>query len=198
MVQATCSHCVLPPMRKPVDRDNQDECRIASSRNAPERIGHCLIRMLPVARQFVNRGPGLRRINRLPVLIERPTRRDPNRLSCSTASLLSRPDLATPKPRRAAEGIGRSRATHSHAQGARAREHGEDGEHRTFPEASTVALSRRIEDRVPLRTVTSRNRGHTNRLGRAERCLHWYVFSSFRPKHHFMRQPIPPCLHPAL
>jgi hypothetical protein len=161
--------------------------RIASSRNAPERIGHCLIRMLPVARQF-----------RLPVLIERPTRRDPNRLSCSTASLLSRPDLATPKPRRAAEGIGRSRATHSHAQGARAREHGEDGEHRTFPEASTVALSRRIEDRVPLRTVTSRNRGHTNRLGRAERCLHWYVFSSFRPKHHFMRQPIPPCLHPAL
>ena len=60
-----------------------------------------------------------------------------------SASLLSRPDLALPKSRRAAEGIGRSRATRSHAQRAVAREHGEDGEHRTFPEVSTVAHSRR-------------------------------------------------------
>jgi hypothetical protein len=56
-----------------------------------------------------------------------------------SASLLSRPDLALPKSRRAAEGIGRSGATRSYAQRAVAREHGEDGEHRTFPEVSTVA-----------------------------------------------------------
>ena len=60
-----------------------------------------------------------------------------------STSLLSRPDLAPPKSRRAAEGIGRSGATRSHAQRAVAREHGEDGEHRTFPEVSTVAHSRR-------------------------------------------------------
>jgi hypothetical protein len=39
----------------------------------------------------------------------------------------------------ATEGIGRSGATRSHAQRALAREHGEDGEHRTFPDVSTVA-----------------------------------------------------------
>ena len=60
-----------------------------------------------------------------------------------SASLLSRPDLALPQPRRVAEGIGRSRATRSHAQRALSREHGEDGEHRTFPAVSTVAHSRR-------------------------------------------------------
>ncbi len=57
------------------------------------------------------------------------------------ASLLSRPDLAPPKPRRAAEGTGRSGATWSHAQRTLSREHGEDGEHLTFPEVSTVAHS---------------------------------------------------------
>jgi hypothetical protein len=35
----------------------------------------------------------------------------------------------------------RSGATRSHAQRALQREHGEDGEHRTFPEESTVAYS---------------------------------------------------------
>ena len=60
-----------------------------------------------------------------------------------STSLLSRPDLAMAKPRRAAERIGRSGATRSHAQRAVPREHGEDGEHRTFPEVSTVAHSRR-------------------------------------------------------
>ena len=34
--------------------DNQDGCRIASSRNAPERAEHCLTRMLPTARHIVN------------------------------------------------------------------------------------------------------------------------------------------------
>jgi hypothetical protein len=38
-------------------------------------------------------------------------------------------------------GDGRSAATRSHAQRALAREHGEDGEHRTFPEVSTMARS---------------------------------------------------------
>ena len=60
-----------------------------------------------------------------------------------SASLLSRPDLALAEQRRAAEGIGGAEppaATHS---ALLRREHGEDGEHRTFPEASTVAHSRR-------------------------------------------------------
>jgi hypothetical protein len=39
-----------------VSRDNQDEGRIASSRNAPERAGHCLTRMLPWPDQLVNLG----------------------------------------------------------------------------------------------------------------------------------------------
>jgi transposase InsO family protein len=39
------------------------------------------------------------------------------------------------------KGDGRSRATRSHAQSALAREHGEDGEHRTFSAVSTVAHS---------------------------------------------------------
>jgi putative transposase len=38
-------------------------------------------------------------------------------------------------------GDGRSRATRSHAQSASAHEHGEDGEHRTFPAVSTAASS---------------------------------------------------------
>jgi hypothetical protein len=38
-------------------------------------------------------------------------------------------------------GDGRSGATRNHAQSALAHEHGEDGEHRTFPEVSTVAHS---------------------------------------------------------
>jgi transposase InsO family protein len=41
-------------------------------------------------------------------------------------------------------GDGRSGATRSHAQSAEVLEHGEDGEHRTFPEASTVAPSRPV------------------------------------------------------
>ena len=89
--------------------------------------------MLPVPRQFVNRFHGFRR----------STLRDANRLSCSIGDPAFPSDLALPKPLRAAEGIGRSGATRSHAQRAVAREHGEDGEHRTFPEVSTVAHSRR-------------------------------------------------------
>ena len=51
----------------------------------------------------------------------------------------SRPG-ATPATARSA-GEARSGATRSHAQRAVAREHGEDGEHRTFPAVSTVAHS---------------------------------------------------------
>ena len=43
----------------------------------------------------------------------------------------------------AQQGDGRSTATRSHAQRARQREDGEDGEHRTFPEVSTMAHSAR-------------------------------------------------------
>ena len=66
-------------------RDNLDERRIASPRNVPERIGHCLIRMLPSARRIVNRvAPQTRFLVR-------------------SVTLLSRPDLALPESRRAAE-----------------------------------------------------------------------------------------------
>ena len=117
------------------------------------------------------------------------------------ATLLSRSDLALPKLRRAAEGIGRSGATRSHAQRAVAREHGEDGEHRTFPEVSTVAHSRRSRigrPRHPLRSVTSRNRRHTCCVSGVERCLPRHLSRSCHPKHHFMCQRVPPRFHPAL
>jgi putative transposase len=51
----------------------------------------------------------------------------------------SRPGNAQATARNAGEG--RSRATRSHAQSALAREHGEDGEHRTFSAVRTVANS---------------------------------------------------------
>lgn len=54
----------------------------------------------------------------------------------------SRPG-ATPATERHA-GEGRSRATRSHAQRTLAREHGEAGEHRTFPAVSTVARSQPV------------------------------------------------------
>jgi hypothetical protein len=61
-------------LKKPVvSSDNQDRCRIAASRNAPERAKHCLTRMLPAPRQFVNRPHGFRG----------PAPRDANRLSSS-------------------------------------------------------------------------------------------------------------------
>jgi hypothetical protein len=64
----------------------------------------------------------------------------PEPLSCSIGDGCFPVPTWRAKPRRAAEGIGRSGATRSHAQRALARE---DGEHRTFPDASTVARSSR-------------------------------------------------------
>ena len=55
----------------------------------------------------------------------------------------SRPGAAMATARNA--GDGRSGATRSHAQSAAAREHGEDGEHRTFPAVSTVASSAAVD-----------------------------------------------------
>jgi transposase InsO family protein len=65
----------------------------------------------------------------------------PNQLSgsISAPAFPSRPGRMTTTARN--EGDGRSGATRSHAQRASAGEHGEDGEHRTFPEVSTVAHS---------------------------------------------------------
>jgi len=54
----------------------------------------------------------------------------------------SRPDADVAAARTG--GDGRSRATRSHAQRVLLREHGEDGEHRTFPEGSPAAPSRQI------------------------------------------------------
>jgi transposase InsO family protein len=59
--------------------------------------------------------------------------------SIGAPAFLSRPGNARATAR--SEGVGRSAAARSHAQRAPAREHGEDGEHRTFPEVSTVAHS---------------------------------------------------------
>src|SRR5450759_4238670 len=62
-------------------------------------------------------------------------------------------------------GDGKSGATRSHAQPVVAREHGEDGEHRTFPAVSTVAHSAPVGGPgrpAPLTSVTSRNQAHTN------------------------------------
>jgi len=65
----------------------------------------------------------------------------PSSLSCSTGrpAFLPRPNHAPALARNA--GDGRRAATHSHAQ---RREHGEDGEHRTFPAVSTRASSAQV------------------------------------------------------
>lgn len=65
-----------------------------------------------------------------------------SQLACSIGepAFPSRPGFTPAAARNV--GDGRSRATRSHAQSPLGREHGEDGEHRTFPEASTVAPSR--------------------------------------------------------
>jgi transposase InsO family protein len=59
--------------------------------------------------------------------------------SVRTPAFPSRPDNSTAMARNAGEE--RSGATRSHAQRDRQREHGEDGEHRTFPEVSAMAHS---------------------------------------------------------
>jgi len=59
--------------------------------------------------------------------------------SVRTPAFPSRPDNSTAMARNAGEE--RSGATWSHAQRALQREHDEDGEHRTFPEVSTMARS---------------------------------------------------------
>ena len=58
-----------------------------------------------------------------------------------SASLLSRPDLAAPKPRRATKEMGGAEPPGATRSAPFAREHGEDGEHRTFSAVSTVAHS---------------------------------------------------------
>jgi hypothetical protein len=67
-----------------------------------------------------------------------------NQLSGSTGATAfpSRPGNALATAR--GGGDGRRAATRSHAQRAVAREHGEDGEHRTFSDVSTVAHSTRV------------------------------------------------------
>jgi putative transposase len=68
----------------------------------------------------------------------------PSQLSSATGATAfpSRPGNARATARNG--GDGRRAATRNHAQRAVAREHGEDGEHRTFSEVSTVAHSLRV------------------------------------------------------
>ena len=73
--------------------------------------------------------------------IERTLRRRPEQLSglVEAPAFPSRPDDSGTAAR--SVGDGTSGAARSHAQRPLRREHGEDGEHRTFPAASTVARS---------------------------------------------------------
>jgi hypothetical protein len=119
-------------------RDNLDEKRIASSRNVPERIGHCLIRMLPSARRIVNRVA--------------PQTRFPVR----SVTLLSRPDLAPPG--RGAQRRGREERSRPEPRAARSFARAWRGwrapdlprsEHR-----GTLRISRRTTPPLPLTSVT--------------------------------------------
>ena len=129
------------------------------------------------------------------------SRRDANRLSCSIG------EPAFPSRPGAAQATARS---------------GGDWEERSHPQPRTARCCARawrgwrapdlprsehrgtlppVEDQAsahPLRSVTSRNRRHTYCVSRVERCLPRYLSSGCRPKHHFMRQRVPPRFHPAL
>ena len=135
------------------------------------------------------------------VLLCRPSRRDPNRLSCSIG------EPAFPSRPGAAQATARS---------------GGDWEERSHPQPRTARSCARawrgwrapdlprsehrgtlppVEDRAsahPLRSVTSRNRRHTCCVRGVERCLPRHLSRGCRPKHHFMRQRMPPRFHPAL
>ena len=168
--------------------DNQDGCRIASSRNAPERAEHCLTRMLPAPRQFVNR---LRRL-----------RRDANRLSCSIGepAFPSRPGAA--QPRRVAEGIWEERS-HPEPRAARSFARAWRGWRAPdLPRSKHRGTLLPVEDRAPthpLRSVTSRNQGIKTRPHiRGERCLRRRRSSGVGLKYHFMRHLAPPVLQSTL
>ena len=168
--------------------DNQDDSRIASSRNAPERVEHCLTRMLPAPRQFVNRLHGFRR----------PTRRDANRLSCSInePAFPSRPGAAQVTARSGGDWEERS-----HPQPRTARCCARAWRAPDLPRSEHRGTLPPVEDRAsthPLRSVTSRNRCHTYCVSSVERCLPRYLSSGCRPKYHLVRQRMPPRFHPAL
>jgi len=183
-----------PPIFQPWERlrsDNQDDSRIASSRNAPERVEHCLTRMLPAPRQFVNRLHGFRR----------PTRRDANRLSCSInePAFPSRPGAAQVTARSGGDWEERS---HPQPRTARCCARAWRGWRAPdLPRSEHRGTLPPVEDRAsthPLRSVTSRNRCHTYCVSSVERCLPRYLSSGCRPKYHLVRQRMPPRFHPAL
>ena len=165
--------------------------RIASSRNAPERVEHCLTRMLPAPRQFVNRLHGFRR----------PTRRDANRLSCSInePAFPSRPGAAQVTARSGGDWEERS---HPQPRTARCCARAWRGWRAPdLPRSEHRGTLPPVEDRAsthPLRSVTSRNRCHTYCVSSVERCLPRYLSSGCRPKYHRVRQRMPPRFHPAL
>ena len=64
----------------------------------------------------------------------------PSPFSCSAGAPFSRPGLTSSC--HGAERRGWEERSHPQPRAARYSEHGEDGEHRTFPEASTMARSR--------------------------------------------------------
>lgn len=112
-LRSTLKSCRRPD-RDRLLRDNQGDNRVASFRNAPERAGHCLTRMLPMRRHFVNQksndfypSGSVTNGSRVAIVVgpERHSRvHAAAREACfpvRSVSLLSRPDLATPKPRRA-------------------------------------------------------------------------------------------------
>jgi hypothetical protein len=102
-----------------------------------------------------------------------------------SASLLSRPDLVPPG--RGAQRRGWEERSHAQAR-PWPREHGEDGEHRTFPEVSSVAR---------LTVVGRSGAGSPLRNG-----LQWglvrLIAWSRCAEYHFMRHLTPPLFQPAL
>ena len=170
--------------RRAVPRDNQDENRIASPRNVPERIGHCLIRMLPSARRIVNRvAPQTRFLVR-------------------SVTLLSRPDLASPESRRAAERMrgaeppGATRSAIFRASMARLASTGPSAKraprhtaHQSDHSAAAPTYKRYVTEPGPSESWSGI---------RGDRCQHWRFSGGRGAKHHLMCHLAPPFFQTAL
>jgi hypothetical protein len=170
--------------------DNQDGCRIASSWNAPERVEHCLTRLLPAPRRFVNPlhrfcSAALRGVTQTGFSVRSGDPAFPSRPGAAQATARSGGDWeerSHPQPRTA-------RCCARAWRGWRAPD---------LPRSEHRGTLSPVEDRAsahPLRSVTSRNRCC---ISGVERCLPRHLSRSCRPKHHFMRQRVPPRFHPAL
>jgi hypothetical protein len=135
------------------------------------------------------------------VLLCRPSRRDPNRLSCSIGEppFPSRPGAAQATARNGGDWEERS---HPQPRTARSCARAWRGWRAPdLPRSEHRGTLPPVEDRAsahPLRSVTSRNRRHAYGVRGVERCLPRHLSRGCHPKHHFMRQRMPPVLQPTL